>query len=154
VAVPVLLTEGVKGRKALERSRQLVRGHWWRTFGVVVLGTILAGVLSGAIGAVVIGVTSVSDHRSLTAIVVSVVGNTAGRLITVPFSAAFVTVLYFDLRVRKEAFDLQLLAARIGVDPDPAALALPVEPVADAGLDKPPFWPPPPGWKPGGGAGG
>src|SRR5919206_479107 len=43
VAVPVLLTEGVKGTSALGRSRTLVSGRWWGTFGVVLLGTILAG---------------------------------------------------------------------------------------------------------------
>ena len=29
VAVPVLLTEGLKGRQALGRSRRLVKGRWW-----------------------------------------------------------------------------------------------------------------------------
>jgi hypothetical protein len=153
VAVPVLLTEDLKGRKALGRSRRLVKGFWWRTFGVVVLGYILSGILSSAIGALVVGITSIeSNSGSFAGIVVSVVAGTVSKLLTVPFVAAFVTVLYFDLRVRKEAFDLQLLASRIGVEPDPAALAAPVEPV-DSG-DKPPFWPPPPGWKPSGGDGG
>src|SRR5919206_70131 len=50
VAVPVLLTEGVKGTRALGRSRTLVSGRWWGTFGVVLLGTILAGVVAAAIG--------------------------------------------------------------------------------------------------------
>ena len=36
VAMPVLLTEGLKGRHALGRSRRLVKGRFWRTFGVVV----------------------------------------------------------------------------------------------------------------------
>src|SRR5438477_2916948 len=30
VAVPAMMTEGVRGRKALGRSRQLVRNFWWR----------------------------------------------------------------------------------------------------------------------------
>ena len=31
-----------------------------------------------------------------------------------PFQVAVIAVIYFDLRVRKEGFDLQLLADRIG----------------------------------------
>jgi hypothetical protein len=61
-------------------------------------------------------------------------------------------VLYFDLRVRKEAFDLQLLAERIGVEPRPEweRAPLPASPLAPAGHGgaQPPYWPPPPGWKP------
>jgi hypothetical protein len=148
LAVPVLLTEGVRGRHALGRSRELVRGSWWRVFGVVMLGYILAGILSGAISALVIGVTTVqSGQASLLGIVVSIVAGTVSKVATTPFTAAFITVLYFDLRVRKEAFDLQLLAQRIGVEPPPGALARSSEQVDDPG--QPPFWPPPPGWKPG-----
>jgi hypothetical protein len=33
VAVPALLMEGVRGGRALGRSRQLVKGRWWPTFG-------------------------------------------------------------------------------------------------------------------------
>ena len=31
VALPVLMSEGERGRKALGRSRALVRGRWWKT---------------------------------------------------------------------------------------------------------------------------
>ena len=150
LAVPVLLTEEVRGRRALGRSRDLVRGFWWRVFAVVVLGYILSGILSGAISALVVGVSTVQQGQaSLLGIVVSIVAGTVSKLLTTPFIAAFITVLYFDLRVRKEAFDLQLLAQRIGVEPPAGALAGPPPPAEDAS-DKPPFWPPPPGWKPGG----
>ena len=41
VAVPVLLVEGVGPMRALGRSRQLVRGRWWGTIGVAVVGSLL-----------------------------------------------------------------------------------------------------------------
>ena len=41
VATPVLLIEGLKGTKALGRSRQLVKGRWGPTFLVIVIGAIL-----------------------------------------------------------------------------------------------------------------
>jgi uncharacterized membrane protein len=151
LGVPVLLTEGKKGRRALGRSRQLVKGYWWRVFGITVLGYILSSILSGAIEGAVVGLTSVgSGDSSFTAVVVNVVAGTGSKLVTTPFVAAFAIVLYFDLRVRKEAFDLQLLAERLGVEPPPGALLQQPAPVGPPELsgDEPPFWPPPPGWKP------
>jgi hypothetical protein len=154
VAVPVLLTEGLKGRHALGRSRQLVKGRWWPTFGVVVLGAILVGIVQGALGGLA-GVASFTEGPdTLASFVATTVATVLASVIATPFAAAFVTILYFDLRVRKEAFDLQLLAQQVGVDPvageSPARFRgeeqlRPEELAAD---DQPPYWPPPPGWKP------
>jgi hypothetical protein len=149
VAVPALLTEDQRGSKALGRSRRLVRGFWWRTFAIVLLGYILSGIISAVLGGVVGGVTF-ANPGDLTAGVLAIVSGTISAVITTPFVAAFTTVLYFDLRVRKEAFDLKLLAERIGVEP-PARWVAPPEDRPGTGGDQPPFWPPPPGWKPGGG---
>lgn len=154
VAVPALLTEGVRGRKALGRSRRLVKGRWWGTFGVVLLGTILVGIVEGALVGLTAFVTTLDTADPTLASFLFTTGATVlASLIATPFAAAFITVLYFDLRVRKEAFDLQLLASQIGVDPDSAAS--PVAPLRRGTLedeldesDKPPYWPPPPGWKP------
>ena len=49
------------------------------------------------------------------------VGGTVGSVLTTPYSAAVVTLLYFDLRVRKEGLDLQLIAEGAGVERDPDA---------------------------------
>jgi len=152
VAIPVLLTEGVKGTSALGRSRSLVRGRWWGTFGVVLLGSILAGVVAAAIGALARFAAGTNDANSVAGFLVNSVSGTLGSMISTPFTAAFVSVLYFDLRVRKEGFDLQLLAERIGLTappeggyrPAPGAAPAP-SPTGDAA---PPYWPPPPGWTP------
>ena len=153
LAVPVLLTEGTRGGSALGRSRALVKDYWWRVFGVLVLGYILSSILAGAIEGAVLGLTSVSSgDSSLTAIVVSVVAGTGSKLVTTPFVAAFIIVVYIDLRVRKEAFDLQLLAERIGVEPAAGVFEARLAPPShDPSGEQPPFWPPPPGWKPRGG---
>ena len=72
-------------------------------------------------------------------------------MLTTPYSAAVVTLLYFDLRVRKEGLDLQLIAEGADVRRDPDA-PLPAPLVADEYTPEEraqaPYWPPPPGWKP------
>jgi hypothetical protein len=53
LAVPVLLTEGLKGRKALGRSKRLVEGRWWPAFAIIVLGTLLTSIVGGVVTALV-----------------------------------------------------------------------------------------------------
>ena len=126
VAIPVLLTEGLKGRRALGRSRQLVKGRFWPTFGVVVLGAILVGIVQGALAGLA-GAASFSEGPdTFASYTAETIATVVGSLIATPLTAAFITVLYFDLRVRKEAFDLQLLAEQIGVEPAPGESLAPV----------------------------
>ena len=121
-------------------------------FAVVLLGYILSAILGGAIEGLVAGIASVNTASdTVVGGVLSIVAGTISKLVTTPFVAAFVTVLYFDLRVRKEAYDLQLLAERIGVEPLAGQARPPVE-TDERREEQPPFWPPPPGWKPGGGS--
>ena len=120
VAAPVLLLEDVRGRAALKRSRALVKGRWWPTLFVLILVGILTTVVQLLFLGLFAGVVSVSDNEVAQA-VAEAVAQIAGSALTTPLSAAVLTVLYFDLRVRKEGFDLELLARRIGVDAAPPA---------------------------------
>lgn len=150
VAVPALLTEDVRGRKALARSFRLIRGRWWPTFGLLVLGAILAAIVSNVVTVALTALTFTDlGEQTLARLIINAVGGTLASVITTPFQAAFVAVLYFDLRVRKEGFDLELLARNLGTEP--ASDRPPIAPTATlppSGGEQPPFWPPPPGWKP------
>jgi hypothetical protein len=152
VAMPVLLVEGLRGRKALGRSFELVKGRWWRTFGVLVVGFILAGIVSSLVqGVFLIGIIFEPDNDVLV-LVLSAISGIVGLAIGTPFQAALLTVVYFDLRVRKEGFDLELLAQGIGgavpAAPDGMAPAPLLPPVDDVDRTGAPYWPPPPGWRP------
>ena len=162
VAVPVLLTEGVRGRRALGRSFRLVRGRWWPTFALVVLALLIAGFVSTVVTMLLTALLFTDAGENPTAtLVLNSIGGVLSAVATTPLTAAFLTVLYFDLRVRKEGFDLALLAERIGVPPDPErtglaprSIAAPPAPPAPAPAGSPPsganppYWPPPPGWPP------
>ncbi len=158
IAVPVLLTEDARGTKALRRSFRLVSGRWWATFGALFLAGLLSAIVSGGIGALLNTVAlGGSGHSDLVDIVLRVVSGTISNLLTVPFVAALTVVIYLDLRVRKEGFDVQLLAAQIGLEPGevPVVPVPPSGPIGthappryDPNAEQPPYWPPPPGWRP------
>jgi hypothetical protein len=149
VAIPVLLIEGQGGFKALGRSRHLVSGRWWGTFGVALVGWAMAAIIGGGLAALVAALSLTrSAQGDVVAFVVSTAAGLVSSLVTTPAVAAFATVLYIDLRVRKEGFDLLLLAQRMGVAP-PEGVAPDLLPPAPPEGEQPPFWPPPPGWTPG-----
>lgn len=113
VAIPVLMAEGIKGMRALTRSRQLVSGRWWATFGRLFIAWLLLVVLSLVFAAV-----NVASALSVSSVTVYLVVNTvvAGitAILTAPFTAAVATVIYIDLRVRKEGADRdQLLSGEV-----------------------------------------
>jgi hypothetical protein len=79
--------------ESLRRSSELVRGHWWRTFGFTALVDVLV-VSSGPLLGV--GLLLLTDH-SLDFI------NLAASLVytfTVPYAAIQLTLYYFDLETR------------------------------------------------------
>jgi hypothetical protein len=148
VATPVLLLEDLRGRRALGRSRQLVRGHWWPVFFTVLLGVLLTAIVSGLLRAPLVALVISGSQDSAAGITVRAIIDTVAAVITTPFTAAVVTVLYFDLRVRKEGFDLELLARNVGIEPSVAAPTSFLPPPPPPAGSQPPFWPPPPGWTP------
>lgn len=156
VAVPALLTEDARGSAALRRSFHLIRGRWWPAFALLVLGAILTAIVSNvvAFGLNALTFTDLGED-TLARLIIGALSSTVASVIATPFQAAFVAVLYFDLRVRKEGFDLELLADRMGLPPagDAPGTPSPIAPrwpppEASGGGNQPPFWPPPPGWRP------
>jgi len=177
-ALPALFVEDVRGVKALRRSFALVRKRWWPVFGTVAVGYILASVVSAvAQGVFALVIVAGVDSSSVLAVIVISLAGLVGLALTTPFQAALLLVIYFDLRVRKEGFDLELLAERFGGgaagesrwEPAPAppivpatlegdsvqtpywpAPSSPRTPDEDSGLAPRPsdLEPPPPGWAP------
>ena len=108
------------------------------------------GVFSGIVQAIfLVGIVFEPDNDALV-LVLSGLSGAVGLIIGTPFQAALLTVVYFDLRVRKEAFDLELLAQGIGgsvpavpVVSGPSPLLPSDKEAAASGSD--PAWPAPPG---------
>jgi hypothetical protein len=91
-------------------------------FGILVLTAILVSILQliptalfGAVGALIAAGSS-QDVESLAAlfVVVSSLGAAVGFILFGALTFIATTLLYLDLRVRKEALDLELMAAQVG----------------------------------------
>ena len=99
---------------AITRSFKLVRNDFWRVLGIRLLGGIVATVVAGAVsvpfsvGGQILLISASSTLAGLIALVLLSVGSAVGQIITEPFSAGVVVLLYTDRRIRAEAFDLVL----------------------------------------------
>ncbi|MFF3851414.1 glycerophosphoryl diester phosphodiesterase membrane domain-containing protein [Streptomyces sp. NPDC002328] len=138
LASPALMLEKQGVLKALSRSAKLVRGSWWRVFGIQLLSLIIATVIAmivavpfAILGALLSdgGITAFAEGgggRGWTYLVVAGIGSVIGSLVTFPLTAGVVVLLYIDQRIRREALDLDLArAAGVQGYGSPAAGATP-----------------------------
>lgn len=91
--VPVIVLEQKPMGEAFARSRELVRGHGWTVFGIVVVTAILTGIASGIIEALFSFLGSFLRYWIGGAIASAIVG---------PFFAVALTLTYFKLRELRE----------------------------------------------------
>jgi hypothetical protein len=118
IAVPAMLAEGVGPLRALDRSWVLTRASWWRLFGVLLLIYLLTAVISGALGVFAFPVAIVIPFipEGMRGAIVLTIESVAGAVVQ-PALYLCLTLLYFDLRIRREHFDLDQLALRAVVTP-------------------------------------
>ena len=107
-ASPVVVLENRSGPGAIERSKFLVgQGEWVR---VLVLGILC--LLMGIVAGIPLGM--VVQALSAAGPVVITLAQTAMQVVIHPIGLIAFTILYYDIRVRKEGFDLQVLATHLG----------------------------------------
>lgn len=124
LASPALMLEKQSVFKSMSRSAKLVRGSWWRVFGIQLLATIIANIMASIIvipftflaaalsGDGITGFLD-SDSGSLgwTFLIISGIGSVIGSMLTFPITAGVTVLLYIDQRIRREALDLDLARA-------------------------------------------
>ncbi|MGW0569754.1 hypothetical protein [Streptomyces tauricus] len=124
LASPALMLEKQSVWKSLNRSAKLVRGAWWRVFGIQLLATIIANIvasiivipftfLASALSGDGIGslLDSGTGDLGWTFLIVSGIGSVIGSMLTFPITAGVTVLLYIDQRIRREALDLDLARA-------------------------------------------
>ncbi len=118
---PVLIVlERLPVIEAITRSFALVRNSFWRVLGIRLLTFIVATVVAGAVAAPfsIGGQLMLSGAASTSAMLIGTtiasIGSAIGQIITAPFSAGVIVLLYTDRRMRAEAFDLVLQTGAAG----------------------------------------
>jgi hypothetical protein len=92
-----ILIEGSGITESLSRSSNLVEGNWWRVFGIMLLVALIVLAISFALS------------------FIPVIGSIIGTVVATPIMAAAQTLLYYDLRYRKEGYNTETLARELGV---------------------------------------
>ncbi len=112
---PVLMLEDVGILGAIARGFQLTRRAFWRTFGIALL-TVLVASFAGYLLAVPIGLAgqllslASPEYAALGLVATQAVSTVVSSAFVAPFSAAVASLQYLDHRMRKEAYDVELLA--------------------------------------------
>jgi hypothetical protein len=131
VSTQAAVVEGKRGVAALRRSWELTKDNWWRIFGISIVVAIIGGVAAAIL---YVPGTLIADSTGSGPIALA--GQIVGDAITLSFQALVATLLFFDLRARRET---------------PGWSAGPAQPPPPVGGYQPPppgYQPPPPGGYP------
>jgi hypothetical protein len=110
--MPIMFIEKVGLAAAMDRSRRLVEGRWWRTFLVVFLIFIIIYAVRIALGAFIALGQGLLQLVIATPVVIFISGATGVIIDSLvnPIPQIAIVLIYFDLRVRREGLDLFQLA--------------------------------------------
>ena len=132
VIAPVIVIERRGAIDSFGRSRELVRGHGWQVFGVIVVLFIVQFIVSAVLQAIA---NSVSDS-----FVSFTIGDLIVRLLVAPLSALAAAVLFFELKALRgePVLDISRGGPLPPAEPAGGPAPTPAEPATPAP-------PPPPG---------
>ena len=111
----IMLERPDRAVNALPRSWSLTKGFKGKVFRVVLLLLVFLQLLpataAGVLGAMMPALDTYVQ-----------VGSSLVQLVLFPLMPISFTLLYYDLRVRKEAFDLVFMCSQLGIDADDAGV--------------------------------
>jgi hypothetical protein len=106
---PAIVVEDLGPIAGIKRSWRLMVPRYWPVLGISLLAGLIAGLLGSILGGVFTAPVFAFGSKNLWPLLA--LGDILPALITTPFVAIVATLLYFDARIRREGFDLQLTAA-------------------------------------------
>ena len=108
------MVEGHSAKSSLSRSSDLVKGTWWRVFGITtvlwILTFFIVQILPSGLN-LILTVVFGPGHAAIP--IVAMILGLVVNIISTPIMLIGVTLLYFDLRIRKEAFDIEMMAKNL-----------------------------------------
>jgi hypothetical protein len=116
LAVPTLMLEPVGIWGALGRAVRLTHRQFWRLLGLLLLTALVVGVAGTILrlpftitGEVFLTSADETAYGLLIYLLMTSVGTVISSAVLQPFSAAVSALLYIDQRMRKEAYDVELM---------------------------------------------
>jgi hypothetical protein len=117
VAVPALILEKLSARQALKRSVALTKGYLWRLVVVAglmwLISMVLISICQAPFSVAAILITVKGGRPGLWLTIPSLLLGGLGAIVTTPLFMISFAIAYYDLRVRKEGFDLQLMMSNL-----------------------------------------
>lgn len=123
LAVPALMLERIGVFASLGRGFRLTSRQFWRTFGIALLTLLVTSFAAqmltlpfsivGQVAAIGMGD---STAGLLVYLATTALGTVASTAFVAPFTSAVTSVQYLDQRMRKEAYDVELMA-QAGITP-------------------------------------
>jgi hypothetical protein len=102
----------------IKRSWRLVEGSFWRTLLIMLLMGILIYLISALPAGILSFSLTLANRGSPSGLILSQAISTLvaeiGVIIALPLQLAVYTLLYYDLRVRKEGYDIEIMAQQAG----------------------------------------
>ena len=126
LAVAACVVEDIGVRPSLKRSAFLSKGSRSRILAVYFVFGVLAWIFGAALGALAQGLAFLVHNAVARIVPVFLASFIAGSL-TGPLATIGISLVYYDERVRKEAFDLQLMMASLE-PPAQGPVPVPVQP--------------------------
>ena len=114
VSIPTLVLEDSKLIIAFKRSFYLARTNTFRVLGIGIIGIITSQAISIVVSTpfALFAQSEVSQDPTTSSIFMSSMGSIFGYTVMLPFIASFTTLLYTDLRIRKENIATELDKAK------------------------------------------
>ncbi len=128
VCIPAALIENLGPRTSLERSFELTKDNAGRAFLIILLYFALsfaAGALFAAPFQFMMFLSASKSHPETMRMWMALtqIGSTIATTLVTPVLTIASAILYYDLRVRKEAFDLQMMMNPLGgTSPAPSSV--------------------------------
>ena len=115
VTPAVIILEGTGVFRSIARAWQVTRANWWRVFGILALTGLIVSVLLQVLSipfSLIVNLSVIQSPDAAVAVIGPVIA-AAGSLLVAgvayAFQSAVTSLVYVDLRMRREGFDVALM---------------------------------------------
>lgn len=116
--MPAIIVEGYRSTSAFRRASELLQGSKLRVLGhLLIYGFVVLGLFFAlSIPSFILGAAVAGETQSFAASAIGIVLNRIVSILIAPVTFIATTLLYYDLRIRKENYDIERLSTEMGYE--------------------------------------